>query len=165
MRVTPYSWILNQIRQGAEQVGLWVSARLRFPKVEVASLWKQFISAWSGVAVGRGMQNEPDKPLEYWLSQTPITSVEPGTAFSMTIWASYISEHLVSPWDMKLIAKVTKEGFSDYSSFRYELASGTNYRMIKEVAEGLLVKEYLRDSDGAVELHAAYVIGVLKEQY
>ena len=163
MAASPYSYVLNLIRQGKSQLDSYSSALKRFSDYSPERVHSQWLAAWVGKYTANLMQANAGSTLFDYMNQgTPQGRMPPATATPQEI-QPWFSAMLNSPFDMQLIAKVTLGQFEEFGTWRYEMKSTDTYSMIQRTIEGLIVKEYLRGARGKIDVMNSYIIGVPRD--
>lgn len=160
MPASPYTFVLNLIRQGKSQVDSYAAALQRFPDYAPERVYNQWLSAWVGKYTANLMQQQTGSTLFDYLSQNPSSLNKPPVTASPQEIQPWFSRVLQSPFDMQLVAKVTLGKFEEFGTWRYEMRSSDTYAMIQRTIEGLIVKEYLRGARGKIDVMNSYIIGV-----
>jgi len=163
MAVSPYSYVLNQIRLGKSQVDSYASALLRFPEYAPQRVYNQWLSAWVGKYTAQMMQANIGSTLEDYLNLRTGNASPPVVGASPQAFPLWLSTVLDSPYDMQLLAKVTVGSFEEFGTWRYQMRGTDTYAMIQRTVEGIIVKEYLRGSKGKITPMESYIIGVPRD--
>lgn len=163
MAASPYSYILNLIRQGVGQVESYEKALGRFSDYAPERVYNQWLSAWVGKFTANLMRQNTGSTLFDYLSSNPKSSTFPPVSASPQEIQPWFSRVLQSPFDMQMVAKIVTGGFEEFGTWRYEMRTSDTYSMIQRTIEGLIVKEYLRGARGRVEMLNSYIIGVPRD--
>lgn len=160
MAASPYTYILNLIRQGKGQVESFDAAIRRFYDFSPERVYNGWLSAWVGKYTANLMQQQTGSTLFDYLSQGPGSTNKPPVTASPQEIQPWFSAMLSSPFDMQLVARVMVGEFEEFGTWRYEMRTTDTYSMIQRTIEGLIVKEYLRGARGRIEMLNSYIIGV-----
>lgn len=160
MAASPYTFVLNLIRQGKGQVESYESALRRFSDYAPERVYNQWLSAWVGKYTANLMQQQSGSTLFDYLSQQVSGRSRPPVTATPHEIQPWFSRVLQSPYDMQLVARVTVGQFEEFGTWRYEMRSSDTYAMIQRTIEGLIVKEYLRGARGRIDVLNSYIIGV-----
>lgn len=160
MAASPYTYVLNLIRQGKSQVDSYAAALRRFSDYAPERVYNQWLSAWTGKYTANLMQQQTGSTLFDYLSTQVSGKAKPPVTASPGEIQPWFSRVLQSPFDMQLVAKVTLGKFEEFGTWRYEMRGSDTYAMIQRTIEGLIVKEYLRGARGKIDVMNSYIIGI-----
>lgn len=157
---TPYSYVLNLIRQGRGQAETWFDVSLKYRGVGSRELSLSWAKAWTGRGAAQHMEFNPNMTFGQLLSMVPQSEVIGGRVYTVPELASAFGSLVQSPYDLNMLIQIIKGPSQFYGQSRWQLDVGDSYISVTQRVTDMLIRKYVLGSNGRLRFAGSYIIGV-----